>query len=114
MINGLNFWLRNSCRNAPEQKSVKRGNLPNRCRRHVPASTRCHMPSKQISKVSEADFGCFMRVAHRKAPDYGIYGLLELLANFWQNRVLMTSPRKGKSENRRVFIGIWMVGLGGL
>ncbi len=69
------------------------------------------MPSKlasrieQISQVSVADFGCFMRVAHRKASDYGIYGLLELLANFWQNGFLMTSPRKGKSENRRVFIG---------
>src|SRR5882762_4654598 len=25
-------------------------------------------------------FGCFMRVAHRNAPDYGIYGLLD----FWQ------------------------------
>jgi len=37
-----------------------------------------------------------MRVAHRKAPDYGIYGLLELLANFWQNGFLMASPRKGK------------------
>ncbi len=44
-----------------------------------------------------------MRVAHRKAPDYGIYGLLELLANFWQNGFLLTSPRKGKSENSRVF-----------
>src|SRR5260370_38782135 len=42
----LKFWLRNSCRNAPEHQSVKRGNLLNRCRRHVPASTRCHMPSK--------------------------------------------------------------------
>jgi hypothetical protein len=46
-----------------------------------------------------------MRVAHRKAPDFGIYGLLELLANFWQNGFLMTSPRNGKSENSRVFIG---------
>ena len=46
-----------------------------------------------------------MRVAHRKAPDYGIYGLLELLANFWQNRFLMTSPLEGESENRRVCIG---------
>jgi hypothetical protein len=27
-----------------------------------------------------ADLGCFMRVAHRNAPDYGIYGLLD----FWQ------------------------------
>jgi len=26
-----------------------------------------------------------MRVAHRNARDYGICGLLELLANFWQN-----------------------------
>jgi len=42
-----------------------------------------------------------MRVAHRNAPDYGIYGLLELLANFWQNSFLMTSPLEGESENRR-------------
>ena len=57
-----------------------------------------------IYQVSVADFGCFMRVVHRDAPDYGIYGLLELLANFWQNSFLMTSPLEGKSENRRVFI----------
>jgi hypothetical protein len=69
------------------------------------------MPSKwasrieQISQVSAADFGCFMRVAHHKAPDYGIYGLLELLANFWQNGFLMTSPLEGESENCLVFIG---------
>ena len=37
-----------------------------------------------------------MRGAHRNAPDYGVYGLLELLANFWQNGFLMTSPWKGK------------------
>ena len=43
-----------------------------------------------------------MRVAHRNAPDYGICGLLELLANFWQNGFLMTSPLEGESENRRV------------
>jgi hypothetical protein len=36
-------------------------------------------------------------------PEYGIYGLLELLANFWQNGFLMTSPLEGESENRRVF-----------
>ncbi len=53
-----------------------------------------------------------MRVAHRKAPDYGIYGLLELLANFWQNVFLMTSPRKGKSENGRVFTGDYNGGPG--
>ena len=47
-----------------------------------------------------------MRVAHRKVPDYGIYGLLELLANFWQNVFLMTSPQEGESENRRVFTGV--------
>jgi hypothetical protein len=46
-----------------------------------------------------------MRTAHRKAPDYGIYALLELLANFWQNGFLMTSPQEGESENRRVYIG---------
>jgi len=46
-----------------------------------------------------------MRVAHRNAPDYGVYGLLELLANFWQNGFLRDIPRKGKSENRRVFTG---------
>ncbi len=46
-----------------------------------------------------------MRVAHRNAPDYGIYGLLKLLANFWQNGFLMTSPLEGESENRRVYIG---------
>ena len=42
-----------------------------------------------------------MRVAHRIAPDYGIYGLLD----FWQNGFLMTSPLEGESENRRVYIG---------
>ena len=46
-----------------------------------------------------------MRVAHRKSPDYGIYGLPELLANFWQNGFLMKSPQEGESENRRVYIG---------
>jgi hypothetical protein len=46
-----------------------------------------------------------MQVAHRNAPDYGVYGLLELLANFWQNGFLMTSPLEGKSVNRRVNIG---------
>jgi hypothetical protein len=46
-----------------------------------------------------------MRVAHRNAPDYGICGLLELLANFWQNGFLMTSLLEGESENRRVFTG---------
>jgi hypothetical protein len=35
-----------------------------------------------MSQVSVPDFGCFMRVAHRNAPDFGIHGLLELLANF--------------------------------
>src|SRR5580693_3223115 len=51
-----------------------------------------------------------MRVAHRNAPDYGIYGLLD----FWQNGFLMTSPLDGESENRRSFIDDIMVGLGGL
>ena len=37
--------------------------------------------------------------------DYGIYGLLELLTDFWQNGFLMTSPQEGESENRRVYIG---------
>jgi hypothetical protein len=46
-----------------------------------------------------------MRVAHRNGPDYGIYGPLELLANFWQNGFLMPSPLEGESENRRVYIG---------
>src|SRR5258708_21561064 len=62
------------------------------------------MTSEQ-SRQRVADFGCFMRVAHRNAPDYGIYGLLKLLANFWQNGFLMTSPLEGESENRRVYIG---------
>ena len=57
------------------------------------------------SQVSVADFECFMRVAHRNAPDYGIYGLLELLANLWQNSFLMICPLEGESENRRVYIG---------
>jgi hypothetical protein len=43
-----------------------------------------------------------MRVAHRNARACGIYGLLELLAKFWQNGFLMTSPLEGESENRRV------------
>jgi hypothetical protein len=46
-----------------------------------------------------------MRTAHRKAPGYGTYALLELLANFWQNGFLMTSPQERESENRRVYIG---------
>ncbi len=74
-------------------------------------ATRCYMPSKWasrielISQVPIVDFGCFVRVAHRNGPDYGICGLLELLANFWQNGFLMTSPLEGESENRLVFIG---------
>jgi hypothetical protein len=36
--------------------------------------------TSQQSRQCLADFGCFMRVAHRNAPDYGIYGLLD----FWQ------------------------------
>jgi hypothetical protein len=71
------------------------------------------MPSKwaprieQISQVPVVDFECFVRVAHRNGPDYGICGLLELelLANFWQNGFLMTSPLEGESENSLVFIG---------
>ena len=46
-----------------------------------------------------------MRVAHRNAPDYAIYGLLGLLANFWQNGFFLTSPQERESENRRVYIG---------
>jgi hypothetical protein len=46
-----------------------------------------------------------MRVAHRNALDYGIYGVLELLANFWQNGFVRENPEKGKSENGRVFTG---------
>jgi len=45
-----------------------------------------------------------MRVAHRTAPDYGIYGLLDCWQNFWQNGFLMTSPLEGESENRRVYM----------
>ena len=60
---------------------------------------------EQINQVSVADFGCFMRVAHRKAPDYGIYGLLELLANFWQNGFFDDKFQEGESENSRVFTG---------
>src|SRR6266436_8781942 len=44
-------------------------------------------------------------VAHRNGPDYGICGLLELLASFRQNGFLMTSPLEGESENCLVFIG---------
>jgi hypothetical protein len=56
-----------------------------------------------------------MRVAHRKGPGLRIYAVLGLLANFWQNGFLMTSPLEGKIDNRRVFTGvILMVGLGGL
>jgi hypothetical protein len=40
-----------------------------------------------------------------EGPDYGIYGLLELLANFWQNGFLMAGPQEGESENRYVYIG---------
>jgi hypothetical protein len=45
-----------------------------------------------------------MRVAHRNAPDYGIDWPTRLLANFWQNGFLMTSPLEEESENRHVFI----------
>jgi len=38
-------------------------------------------------------------------PGLRIYGLLELLANFWQNGFLMTSPLEGESEDCRVFTG---------
>src|SRR5882762_3931219 len=55
--------------------------------------------------TGQHDFGCFMRVAHRNAPDYRISGLLELLATFWQNGFLSEVREKGTSENRRVFIG---------
>ena len=39
-----------------------------------------------------------MRVAHRNAPDYGIYGLLERLANFWQNRFFRSAKSLTKRE----------------
>ena len=56
-----------------------------------------------------------MRVAHRNGPDYGIDGVLELLANFWQNGFLMTSPLEGgKVRIAAYLLVIWMVGLGGL
>jgi hypothetical protein len=42
--------------------------------------------------------------SERPTIDYGICGLLELLANFWQNGFLMTSPLEGESENCLVFI----------
>ncbi len=64
------------------------------------------MKIEQISQVPLVDFGCFVRVAHRNAPDYGVYGPLELLANFWQNGLLMTRPLEGESENRLVFIDL--------
>jgi hypothetical protein len=93
-----------------KQQAMGLSNLLNRCRGHVPA-TRCYMPSKwasrieRISQVPVVDFGCFVRVAHRNGPDYGICDLPELLANFWQNGFLMTSPLEGESENCLVFIG---------
>jgi hypothetical protein len=46
-----------------------------------------------------------MRVAHQEAPHYGIYAY----SSFWQilaKRFLVTCPRRGKSENSRVFIGV--------
>jgi len=46
-----------------------------------------------------------MRVAHRNAPNYRIYGLLELLANFWQNGFLSEVREKEKGENSRVITG---------
>src|SRR5258708_6364590 len=36
--------------------------------------------TSQQSRQCLADFGWFMRVAHRNAPNYGVYGLLD----FWQ------------------------------
>jgi hypothetical protein len=45
-----------------------------------------------------------MRVAHRNAPDYGIYGLLD----FWQifgKTVFDDKSLEGESENRRVYTG---------
>ena len=55
--------------------------------------------------TGQHDFGCFMRVAHRNAPNYRIYGLLELLANFWQNGFLSEVREKEKGENSRVITG---------
>ena len=46
-----------------------------------------------------------MRVAHRNAPNYRIYALPELLANFWQNDFLSEVREKGKGKNSRVFTG---------
>jgi hypothetical protein len=47
----------------------------------------------------------FIRVKRRNGLDDGGCGLLEDLANFWQNGFLMTIPLSGESENSRVFIG---------
>ena len=46
-----------------------------------------------------------MRVARQNGLDDGNGGLLELLADFWQNGFLMTSSQEEESENRRVFTG---------
>ena len=51
--------------------------------------------------------GLWMFHAGRTSERPGLRDLwpTRLLANFWQNRFLMTSPREGESENRRVYIG---------
>jgi hypothetical protein len=61
--------------------------------------------TSQQSPQCLADFGRFMRAAHRKRPGLRDLWPTRLLANFWQNGFLMTSPLEGESENRRVFIG---------
>jgi len=47
-----------------------------------------------------------MRVAHRNARDYGIYGLLDFWQIFGKTVFLTTSLLEGESENRRVYIGV--------
>jgi hypothetical protein len=93
-----------------EDQAVKRGNLLSRCKGHVPA-TRCYMPSKwasrieQISQVPVVDFGCFVRVAHRNGPNYGICGLLER-QQLGTGAIKSVHPERGKRRLLRFVTSI--------
>jgi hypothetical protein len=61
--------------------------------------------TRHRSRQCLADFWMFH--AGRALERAGLRDLwpTRLLANFWQNGFLMTSPLGGESENRRVYIG---------
>ncbi len=59
---------------------------------------------RSISGLNGAESTARLKINCRMLYGRG-YGLLELLANFWQSGFLITSPQEGESENRRVYIG---------